>query len=120
MNHILQNIIIALNDGSSYALIALGYTMVYGVLRLINFAHGDVFMLGAFVGAYTARWLNPPTAEHPAPEQTYFQAMIAVVIAMVVCGIIGFLIERIAYRPLRKSPRLAALITAIGVSGLIV
>jgi len=116
---ILQNIIIALNDGSSYALIALGYTMVYGVLRLINFAHGDVFMLGAFVGAYTARWLNPPTAAHPAPEQTYVQAIAAVVIAMVACGAIGFLIERIAYRPLRKSPRLAALITAIGVSLLI-
>ncbi len=74
MAYFLQNLIIALNDGSSYALIALGYTMVYGVLGLINFAHGDVFMIGAFVGAYTARWLNPPTDLNPSPEQMVWQA----------------------------------------------
>src|SRR5277367_1110791 len=119
MTYILQNLIIALNDGSSYALIALGYTMVYGVLRLINFAHGDVFMIGAFVGAYTARWLNPPTLLNPSPEQTITQAFIGILIAMAVCGFVGFLIERFAYRPLRKSPKLSALITAIGVSLLI-
>lgn len=119
MSYFLQNLIIALNDGSSYALIALGYTMVYGVLRLINFAHGDVFMIGAFVGAYTARWLNPPTDLNPSPEQTVWQAFIGILIAMAVCGMVGFVIERFAYRPLRKSPKLSALITAIGVSLLI-
>ncbi len=119
MSYFLQNLIIALNDGSSYALIALGYTMVYGVLRLINFAHGDVFMIGAFVGAYTARWLNPPTDANPSPEQFIWQALIGVAIAMAVCGTVGFLIERFAYRPLRNSPKLSALITAIGVSLLI-
>lgn len=119
MAYFLQNLIIALNDGSSYALIALGYTMVYGVLRLINFAHGDVFMIGAFVGAYTARFLNPPTAAIPSPEQTIFHAFLGIVVAMVVCGAVGFVIERLAYRPLRNSPKLSALITAIGVSLLI-
>lgn len=119
MSYLLQNLIIALNNGSSYALIALGYTMVYGVLGLINFAHGDVFMIGAFVGAYTARWLNPPTAGDPSPEQAVWQALVGAVLAMLVCGAVGFLIEFFAYRPLRKSPRLAALITAIGVSLLI-
>ncbi len=119
MSYLLQNLIIALNDGASYALIALGYTMVYGVLRLINFAHGDVFMIGAFVGAYTARWLNPPTAAVPSPEQFVGQAFAGILIAMLVCGAVGYLIERLAYRPLRKSPKLSALITAIGVSLLI-
>jgi len=119
MSYFLQNLIIALNDGASYALIALGYTMVYGVLRLINFAHGDVFMVGAFVGAYVARWLNPPDAAHPSPEQGIVQAFMGILIAMAVCGLLGFVIERVAYRPLRKSPKLSALITAIGVSLLI-
>lgn len=119
MSYLLQNLIIALTDGSSYALIALGYTMVYGVLRLINFAHGDVFMIGAFIGAYTARFLNPPIDGIPTPEQTIWHAFLGIVVAMTVCGIIGYLIERIAYRPLRKSPKLSALITAIGVSLLI-
>ena len=116
MSDLLQKLIIALNDGSSYALIALGYTMVYGVLRLINFAHGDIFMVGAFVGAYVARWLNPPVPGMTSPEQSVGQALFGVLIAMAVCGTLGFLIERVAYRPLRKSPKLAALITAIGIS----
>ena len=111
MSYLLQNLIIALNDGASYALIALGYTMVYGVLRLINFAHGDVFMVGAFVGAYVARGFNGDS-----PEQAIWQAVIGITVAMAVCGLLGFAIERFAYRPLRKSPKLSALITAIGVS----
>jgi branched-chain amino acid transport system permease protein len=119
MAYFLQNLIIALNDGSSYALIALGYTMVYGVLRLINFAHGDIFMIGAFVGAYVARYLNPPAVGDISPEQLIWHAIVGIVTAMTVCGIIGYLIERIAYRPLRKSPKLSALISAIGVSLLI-
>ena len=119
MSYFLQNLIIALNDGSSYALIALGYTMVYGVLRLINFAHGDVFMVGAFVGAYVARFLNPATEANPSPEQTVWHAVVGIVVAMTVCGALGWTIERLAYRPLRRSPKLSALITAIGVSLLI-
>ena len=97
--------------GSVYALIALGYTMVYGVLRFINFAHGDVFMLGAFAGVYAApqvaRWL-------PVPSWTGWLAVMLV--AMLVCAIIGVVIEWLAYRPLRNRPRLTVLITAIGVS----
>ena len=110
MSYLLQNLIIALSDGASYALIALGYTMVYGVLRLINFAHGDVFMIGAFVGAYVARGLNPPTAAAPSPEQFVWQAVVGLIVAMTVCGTVGFVIERVAViGPLRKSPKLAAI-----------
>src|SRR5512147_1869587 len=98
MSDLLQKLIIALNDGSSYALIALGYTMVYGVLRLINFAHGDVFMIGAYVGAYTARLINPATAQDPSPEQLVWHALVGMVVAIGVCGSVGFLIERCAYR----------------------
>src|SRR6187455_2006020 len=100
METLLQQIINGVSLGASYALIALGYTMVYGVLRLINFAHGDVFMIGAFVGAYMARWLNPPTEAQPSPEQFLWQAVVGVIVAMVVCGAVGFVIERVAYRPL--------------------
>lgn len=119
MSYLLQNLIIALNDGSSYALIAIGYTMVYGVLRLINFAHGDVFMIGAFIGAYTARFINPPVPGVVSPEQTIWHAFLGIVVAMAVCGTLGYLIERVAYRPLRRSPKLSALIIAIGISLLI-
>jgi len=116
MSEFLQKFVIALNDGSSYALIALGYTMVYGVLRLINFAHGDIFMLGAFVGAYSARTMNLMRGLPPGQEQTFWMAGLGIVCAMAFCGTAGFTIERIAYRPLRNAPKLSALITAIGVS----
>ena len=116
MSYFLQNLITALNHGSEYALIALGYTMVYGVLRLINFAHGDVFMLGAFIGAFVAQQF---TAGSTGDTQTYAQALAAIYCSMCFCGCIGFLIERFAYRPLRRSSKLSALITAIGVSLLI-
>lgn len=96
--------------GSIYALIALGYTMVYGVLRLINFAHGDVYMVGAFAGFYAVKWLGL------AQEPTIFGAVAVFLLSMGCCGILGFVIERGAYKPLRKAPRLTALITAIGVS----
>ena len=96
--------------GSVYALIALGYTMVYGILRLINFAHGDVYMLGAFFGLFAARWLG--AAQHPSP----FKAVLVLLISMLACGVVGVVIERCAYKPVRRSSRLAALITAIGVS----
>src|SRR5262245_36315360 len=96
-----------------YALVALGYTMVYGVLKFINFAHGDVVMVGAFMG-YLAnqiaqKILGMETASVPT-------ALFAFTFSLAVCGLLGFVIERLAYRPLRKSPRLTALITAIGIS----
>jgi branched-chain amino acid transport system permease protein len=104
-----QNVINGLALGSVYALIALGYTMVYGVLKFINFAHADIFMLGAFGGIYAAGWMvgvNPPAL-----------LLILVMIAcMIICTAIGLIIERVAYRPLRGAPRLNVLITAIGVS----
>ncbi len=110
MSEFLQQLINGVAWGSIYALIALGYTMVYGVLRLINFAHGDVYMVGAFAGFYAVRWLNM------GQEPTLFGAVIVFLFAMLVCAVLGFVIERGAYKPLRKAPRLTALITAIGVS----
>jgi branched-chain amino acid transport system permease protein len=103
----LQQLLNGIFLGSIYALIALGYTMVYGVLKLINFAHGEVFMVGAFVGFFTLTALGAwPVLAVPA----------ALLAAMAVCALLGVVIERAAYRPLRAAPRLAALITAIGVS----
>lgn len=105
-----QQLIYGLSVGTTYALIALGYTMVYGVLRLINFAHGDVYMVGAVVGYYLAEWLG----RHAAPVWLLLAA--AFVGATAACSILGYVIERFAYRPLRQQPRLVLLITAIGVS----
>lgn len=102
----LQQLINGISVGSIYALIALGYTMVYGIIKLINFAHGDVFMLGAFIGFYAVTRFELP----------FIPALIA---AMVLCAILGVIIERVAYKRLRSSTRIAALITAIGVSFLI-
>ncbi|HVP36822.1 MAG TPA: branched-chain amino acid ABC transporter permease [Terriglobales bacterium] len=110
MSEFLQQLINGIAWGSIYALIALGYTMVYGVLRLINFAHGDVYMVGAFAGFFAVKWLGL------AQEPTIFGAVAVFLLAMGCCGILGFVIERGAYKPLRKAPRLTALITAIGVS----
>ena len=110
MSEFLQQLVNGITWWSVYALIALGYTMVYGILRLINFAHGDVYMLGAFFGLYLARWMNAGTNPDP------FRALIVLLGAMIGCGIVGYLIERFAYKPVRKSSRLAALITAIGMS----
>ena len=107
----LQQLINGLSLGAIFALIALGYTMVYGVLGFINFAHGDVFMLGAFVGFYVtplvARFVH-------LPGMAGF--IIVMLAAMVVCALLGVIIEYLAYRPLRGKPKLAMLITAIGVS----
>ena len=110
MDTLLQQIINGLSLGAIYALIALGYTMVYGVLRLINFAHGDVYMLGAFAGYYLANALN-------LDANPSVVGMIAVTIgAMAIAAAVGVLIERLAYRPVRHHSRLTSLITAIGVS----
>jgi branched-chain amino acid transport system permease protein len=114
MTEFLQQLINGLALGSIYALIALGYTMVYGVLRFINFAHGDVFMLGAFAGLYLVRPLQSLFG-----EQSIGLALVVLVLSMAICAAIGILIERLAYRPLRDKPKLTVLITAIGVSLLI-
>ena len=99
--------------GSIYALIALGYTMVYGILKLLNFAHGDVYMVGAFLGFFVLQWLG-------GPVETVVTGWAAVavmfLIAMLACGALGVGIEIFAYRPLRNAPRIAPLISALGVS----
>ncbi|WP_125571903.1 branched-chain amino acid ABC transporter permease [Lacticaseibacillus songhuajiangensis] len=106
MHTMMQQLINGLSLGSIYALLALGYTMVYGVIKLINFAHGDIYMLGAFWGYYVLRYWH-------------VNFWVALLSAMVVSAFAGMLIEFLAYRPLRHSPRITALITAIGVSYLL-
>ena len=96
-----------LSLGAIYALIALGYTMVYGVLRFINFAHSDVFMVGAYIGCYLGKRV---------PPGTLWGGLAVLATAMVGCALLGMLIERLVYRPLRNAPTLNVLITAIGVS----
>jgi branched-chain amino acid transport system permease protein len=99
--------------GSIYALIALGYTMVYGIMKLLNFAHGDVYMVGAFVAFFVLQWLGGPLS----PAVTGWLAIaIMFAVAMLACGALGVGIERFAYRPLRNAPRIAPLISALGVS----
>jgi branched-chain amino acid transport system permease protein len=112
LTEFVQQLINGLSLGSIYALIALGYTMVYGVLRFINFAHGDVFMIGAFAGLYFQKWMKPMLAGLPE----LVSAFIVLVCAMIACAALGIIIELLAYRPLRTRPRLIVLITAIGVS----
>ena len=113
MTEFLQHLVNGVSLGTIYALIALGYTMVYGVLKLINFAHGDVYMAAAYAGFYIATALDVRT--HP----TVGKAVAVFVGSMVFAGALGWAIERFAYRPLRNRPRLATLITAIGVSFLL-
>lgn len=110
MHDFVQHIINGISLGSIYALIALGYTMVYGILKMINFAHSDVYMVGAFAAYYVARWMGIEAQ----PGMT--SLLMLILVSMLACGILGFLIERFAYRPLRKAPKLNILITAIGVS----
>jgi branched-chain amino acid transport system permease protein len=99
--------------GSLYALIALGYSMVYGILKLLNFAHGDVYMIGAFVGWYTLHALGGPLNPTISGAAVLF---VMFIVSMVACGVLGVAIERFAYRPLRNAPRIAPLISALGVS----
>ncbi len=107
MTEFLQQLLNGVSLGAIFALIALGYTMVYGVLRFINFAHSEVFMVGAFVGYYAGRLV---------PEHTLWGGFAALLLAMAACAVLGVVIERFAYRPLRSAPTLNVLITAIGVS----
>jgi branched-chain amino acid transport system permease protein len=106
-----QQLINGLALGSIYALIALGYTMVYGILRFINFAHSDVLMLGAFAAFFLA-----PAVAHLFSLPSYSGALLVTALAAAICAAIGILIELLAYRPLRNRPKLTVLITAIGVS----
>ena len=114
MTEFLQQLINGLAFGSILALIALGYTMVYGILRFINFAHGDIFMLGAFAGFYLA-----PKVATVLPVPSIWSGLVVMGISMAICAVIGIVIEKLAYRPLRRRPKLTVLITAIGVSLLI-
>jgi branched-chain amino acid transport system permease protein len=104
-----QQLINGLTIGMIYALIALGYTMVYGIAQLINFAHGEIFMVGAYIGLLIYSVL------HPAVESSWLVIPIFA-LTMLMTAILGYVIERLAYRPLREAPRLAPLITAIGIS----
>ncbi|HEX9241298.1 MAG TPA: branched-chain amino acid ABC transporter permease [Anaeromyxobacter sp.] len=113
MTELLQHLVNGLSLGTIYALVALGYTMVYGVLKLINFAHGDVYMVGAFAGYYLGAVLGTDRAPNVG------LAALVVLGAMAICAALGFMIERFAYRPLRHRARLTSLITAIGVSFLL-
>jgi branched-chain amino acid transport system permease protein len=107
MGQFLQQLINGIQMGSIYALIALGYTMVYGIVRLINFAHADIFMFGAYMGFFLA----------PVMAKVFGGAFIPTIIAaMLITGLLGFVMEKLAYRPLRYKSRLSALITALGVS----
>ena len=113
MEQFFQTIVNAATLGSTYALIALGYTMVYGILKLLNFAHGDVFMIGAYVG------LGVLTVCGGAIDPTisiWVVLVLMTIAAMAVCAVLGVVIERFAYRPLRDAPRIAPLISALGVS----
>ncbi len=111
MQELLQQLVNGVAWGSIYALIALGYTMVYGILRLINFAHGDVYMIGAFTGYYIATAMR--VNERGGGVAT---ALIVLLGSMLACALLGVVIERLAYKPVRRHPRISALITAIGVS----
>jgi len=99
----MQQVVNGVSLGSIYALIALGYTMVYGIIKLINFAHGDVYMIGAYIGFAAVTYA----------KMGFFPALI---LAMILCALLGVVIEKVAYKPLRNSTRIAVLITAIGVS----
>lgn len=103
MDQFLQQLVNGFSLGSIYALIALGYTMVYGIIKLINFAHGDVYMVGAYVGFAVTTYTNVGFIP-------------ALIVSMVACAFLGMAIEKIAYKPLRNSTRIAVLITAIGIS----
>ena len=106
-----QQLVNGVQLGAVYALIALGYTMVYGVLRLINFAHGDIFMVGAYLAYYTSMVWFDRSAVPP-----YTLLLMMLFIAMAGCATLGVIIERLAYRPLRNAPRISVLITAVGIS----
>lgn len=112
-NYFFAQLVAGLTIGSLYALLALGYTMVYGILKMLNFAHGDVYMIGAYIGYFVLTAFGG-AASPGLPTVLLFALMFGA--AMLGCGVLGVVIERFAYRPLRKAPRIAPLISALGVS----
>ena len=116
MTLLLQELIVGLATGAIYALIALGYTMVYGIIELINFAHGDIFMIGTLVSITIMNLMGITATSHPTGWTLISVLLVSCLGGMLVCAILGVVIERVAYRPLRNAPRLAPLISAIGVS----
>lgn len=116
LEKLLQTLLDGLAVGSLYALIALGYTMVYGILKFINFAHSDVFVLGAWISFSASRSLSTRVQWWDSASPPWWAGVLILLIAMTSCGLVGFAIERLAYKPLRNVPRLNVLITAIGVS----
>jgi branched-chain amino acid transport system permease protein len=113
MAFFLQELVNGITTGALYALIALGFSMVYGVLKLLNFAHGDLYMVGAYIGFFIIQWFGGP-AKLSIPVPLLLLIMFAAAAGLV--GMLGVAIERFAYRPLRNAPRIAPLITAIGIS----
>ena len=108
-----QHLTNGLTLGGIYALIALGYTMVYGILKFINFAHGDILMVGAYIGLFVFDALR---GDSPLGAWTFIAFLIAMLASAAFCALLGMTIERVAYKPLRKAARLAPLLSAIGVS----
>jgi branched-chain amino acid transport system permease protein len=116
MTTFVQTLIDGIAVGSLYALIALGYTLVYGILKFINFAHGDVFALGAWLSLTVAAMFGISGVSLTGQTPPWYVGLAVLLAAMILCSIVGLLIERLAYKPLRHAPRLNVLITAIGVS----
>ncbi len=116
MTLLLQELVVGITTGAIYALIALGYTMVYGIIELINFAHGDIFMIGTLISITIFGFLGITNNSQPTGLTLAAVLIITCLGAMLVCAVLGVVIERVAYRPLRNAPRLAPLISAIGVS----
>lgn len=117
MTLFMQEIVVGLSAGAIYALIALGYTMVYGIIELINFAHGDIFMIGSLISIMILNLLGYNENSSPPSGFTLIWTLLVTCLgSMIVCAVLGVVIERVAYRPLRNAPRLAPLISAIGVS----
>ena len=120
MEFFISTLLFGISAGGQYALIAIGYTMVYGILRLINFAHGDVFMVAGLIGIYSTSWLTRLLSEIMAPEAATAAAIpLSMVLVLVLTVVLGFFIERVAYKPLRSAPRMSVMISAIGVSYLL-
>jgi len=109
-----DNFVAGLSNGAIWALVAIGYTLVYGIIELINFAHGEVFMIGSFTSA--AFWTTIGLTLTSSPVVIILGLLLTLVVAMIVCGGLNVMIERVAYRPLRSAPKLAPLITAVGMS----
>src|SRR5262249_34393211 len=114
LSHIVENLKDGVSNGAIWALVAIGYTLVYGIIELINFAHGDVFMIGSFVSF--SIWGTLGVTLSTGTLGVVGGLLVSGLIAMIACGVLNVAIERVAYRPLRSAPKLAPLITAVGFS----